>query len=371
MSSKENKVEEEIKKYVDKMTDIYEQFLAYLDNQDPVSEEDYIKLLQIIDKHNIQRIKEQFHQFISLLIKISNEHHRQATFFNKIERILLNFRSTIQETQTNVEIYREFESNKRLIYFLLKEGILTIDDQISQYIKFNEKHFSEFFSFDINKTDDKDDTKRQIGENDSYICSLIRSDAVEEFVQYVNQANFRLSSRIEPSIFETNSFLIDKKPTLIEYAAFFGSIQIFQYLYINKAPISGSLWLYGIHSNNAIFIRNYIERSGIKPTDNNWEQILIESIKCHHNEIARYIFENLIDENIISNISFNERVFKKALKYHNYSFFPTDFKDKKIFFILCQYEYEDIVNILIKSYLYTIEKKIYITISMKFLKFKD
>ena len=29
--------------------------------------------------------------------------------------------------------------------------------------------------------------KCQIGENDSYICSLIRSDSVEEFISYVNQ----------------------------------------------------------------------------------------------------------------------------------------------------------------------------------------
>ena len=63
--------------------------------------------------------------------------------------------------------------------------------------------------------------KCKIGENDSYICSLIRSDSIKEFVIYVNKTNLSFSSKIKPSIFETNSFLIDKEPTLIEYAFYF------------------------------------------------------------------------------------------------------------------------------------------------------
>ncbi|KAK8864085.1 hypothetical protein M9Y10_011781 [Tritrichomonas musculus] len=64
--------------------------------------------------------------------------------------------------------------------------------------------------------------KRDKGENDSYISKLIRQDLIAEFVAHVNQANISLSETIiTPSIFETNSFLLDKEPTLIEYAAFF------------------------------------------------------------------------------------------------------------------------------------------------------
>ena len=75
--------------------------------------------------------------------------------------------------------------------------------------------------------------KRQKGENDSYLCELIRTDSIEDFISYVNQKNISLSSKIKSSIFETNSFLVEKEPSLIEYTAFFGSIQIFQYL-LNK-----------------------------------------------------------------------------------------------------------------------------------------
>lgn len=43
--------------------------------------------------------------------------------------------------------------------------------------------------------------KRQEGENDSHICSLIRNDSVEEFIAYINSNSISLSSKITPSFF--------------------------------------------------------------------------------------------------------------------------------------------------------------------------
>ena len=84
--------------------------------------------------------------------------------------------------------------------------------------------------------------KRKKGENDIYICGLIQKDAIEDFVSYVNKTNFSLTSKINYSIFETNSFLLkNKKMTLIEYASFFGSIQILKYLFLNKVDLTQSI----------------------------------------------------------------------------------------------------------------------------------
>ena len=70
------------------------------------------------------------------------------------------------------------------------------------------------------------DEKRRIGENDSYVCELIRNDSIEEFVSYVNQNNISVkNARIKDSLFETNTFFIKKNPTFFEYATFFNSIQ--------------------------------------------------------------------------------------------------------------------------------------------------
>lgn len=67
------------------------------------------------------------------------------------------------------------------------------------------------------------------GENYAYICEMIRDDSIIEFIQYDNKANISLLSRILISPFETNAILLKKEPSLIEYSAFYGSIQNFPF----------------------------------------------------------------------------------------------------------------------------------------------
>ena len=70
--------------------------------------------------------------------------------------------------------------------------------------------------------------KRKQGENDSQICELIRNGMITEFVLHVTRNGVSLNSKIRPSIYETNSFLLKKQGSkedggisLIEYALFF------------------------------------------------------------------------------------------------------------------------------------------------------
>ena len=91
---------------------------------------------------------------------------------------------------------------------------------------------------------------RKIGVNESIICKFIRNDLIEEFIVHVNKTNIPLNSTINQSIYEITQFLLDKTPTLIEYAAFFGSIQILQYLLFNGVELKPSIWLF----NNLAFI---------------------------------------------------------------------------------------------------------------------
>ena len=140
---------------------------------------------------------------------------------------------------------------------------------------------------------------REKGENDSYICKLIREDSIDEFIEYVNKSNISLESTINQSIYETNAFLIQKQNeyiilrfnqsnsnssiTLMEYAAFFGSIQIFQYLKINGVEMNQELWLYSIHGKNAEII-HLIEERHIEPTIadvNSYKECFIESISAN------------------------------------------------------------------------------------------
>ena len=114
--------------------------------------------------------------------------------------------------------------------------------------------------------------KRRERENDNQICKLIRKDSIIDFITYINQNDIQSKSIINPSIYETNLFLIkNQKVQLIEYAAFCGSIQIFNYLQNNGAELTPLLWLYAIHSNNAELIQ-ILEENKIIPKDATYEE---------------------------------------------------------------------------------------------------
>ena len=136
---------------------------------------------------------------------------------------------------------------------------------------------------DLSKIDMKNfDNNRKLGEDNSYICQLIRYDSIDEFISFTNQNNLSLSSKIQSSIFETNSLLMQKEPTLIEYAAFYRSVKIFQYLQSNHIELTPSLWFYSIHGQKLDLIFNLEENNAI-PETASYAKCFEESIKCHHN----------------------------------------------------------------------------------------
>ncbi|KAK8892751.1 hypothetical protein M9Y10_029992 [Tritrichomonas musculus] len=140
---------------------------------------------------------------------------------------------------------------------------------------------------------------RKIGENDNDICKLIRSDMITEFQSYVESQNISFNQIINLSIYKTNLFLIKtsiiNKLTLINYAEFFGSFQIFKFLQKNGAKITPESCFFAIHGNNFEIIR-LLEEKSIKPEDKSFHQSLVESIKCHHNELALYIEKNYFNK---------------------------------------------------------------------------
>ena len=354
-----------------------------------------------------------FNYLLHLLLKLSKNHFRQPTFFSKIEQILTFFTEDIKQTFTNSELFDFFKLNKRILLFLFTNNIITIDQSIVDFIvskanlkrrlffinrnptkefleerkrKINDLKYADYYHYfypeiesfinedkrteincELTKIDsqifDNFDEKRKIGENDSYICSLIRSDSVEEFITYITKTNISISSIIQPSIFETNPLIIRKVPTLIEYAAFFGSIQIFQYLKLNKVDVKPSIWLYAIHGRNAELI-HLLEEYQIEPEDKTYEKCLKEAIKCHHNDIANYIQNNLLNEKAESkNIeeNFTKNILSYSFHYYNYPYFPNEFNNKFIFYYTCLYDYFKLLFIILQENQVDINEKVKIS----------
>ena len=360
-----------IQEYIDEQKKYYEAILSFLSNEEELNIDDELHQF-LYDQFNSKE-KERMRSILKLISKISKNHHRYPTFFNKIEQILDKFSSEIKQTFSNSEIFQIFKSNKRILYFLFNEKIITPDESLFQCINQNENlsiqfyayfysEFKNFFDeklketieselkkFEINKdTLEFFDEKRKEGENDDYLCQMIRDDSVESFISHVNRKVISLqNSKIKPSLFETNSLLLKNDPFLFEYAAFYGSIQIVQYFIHSNVNFDESLWIYAIHSKNAELV-HLLEK--VLPPKNP-QIILEEAIKCHHNDIADYMINNMLnEENEIFSIgrNFSKNIYLYGFKYINYNYFPKDLNHKFIFFYLCQYDYLTLVQLFVK-----------------------
>lgn len=344
----------DVNEYLKKMKEIQQNILDFIDQNDDI-ETNFQNLNYIFDEQKIGSNKHDLKLILHFILKISNNQHRTACFFNKIERILKFFKNEITTYYTNFEIFNIFKGNKRIILFLIKEKIIYMNKSIANEMtkgKYREMKYPEYFYPEIKPfqedlyrdiNQDNFEEKREIGENDDFIFEMIRKDLVEDFISYVNKTNFSLETRFMTSIFETNSFLVKSLSTsLIEYAAFHGSIQILQYLLFNKVEFNQSLWKFAIHGNNAEII-HLLEENKLKPDDEFLNQYLEEAIKCHHNGIANY-FQNIYLQKEKYDAYF------QCFKYYNFFFIENELLHNHFsLYDLCQYEYYDLVDFILKS----------------------
>ena len=254
---------------IEEMKSFQNYVLSFLNN-DEQSEESYQNICELLAKHNFVTDTKELKPFVSILRNIFSNHHCSPNFYEKIFRIFNIFLENLKQIYSNFSIFKLFNKDKRILLFLIEKGVLTIDNKISDIMtkgKYkNDYFYPEYFNLSNSKNDDGFNEKRQLGENDDYICALIRNDSVEDFIVFVNQNNIDIKNfTIKSSIFETNSFLLkNKNIKLIEYTSFYGSIQIFKYLVTNGAEFTKSLWKLAIHSNNAELIQILEEKKNFR-----------------------------------------------------------------------------------------------------------
>ena len=319
----------EVKQYLDAKKELQNHLIEFIDNQDD-NQTNYENLITDLQNQSITENKNELKLFLNLLTTISNNHHRYSNFFIKIDQILSFLKQKIKQTFSNLEIFNIFKSNPRILFFFFKNDFFVNDELMNKII-----NKISYFSNDTN-SDRNAEHKREIGENDSYICQLIREDLVVPFITYINQTNYPLSESIKSSIYETNLFLTHKNVTLLEYATFFGSIQIFKYLMINGCKLRPSLWLFAVHSDNAEII-HLLEENQIKQESD--KKCLIEAIKCHHNNIANYFKDNYTTKKSLT----------ASFQYNNYEILSQNEIDYSFLLHSCRCNYVELVKILLKN----------------------
>lgn len=335
----------EIRDYLDRMQAIQTALLELIEAETD-KDNKYQKLFYVLD--DIKEDNNLLKSFLHLLMKVSKNHRRLSDHFTLVENIINSFKEDIQKYYSNSEIFTMFKGNRRILLYLLKTKMLKIDDFV--YKKMQADKYTNFFSPELKSYIEKDSTeaipeifenKRTLGQNDWDLCEIIRNDSVDEFKAYIERNRLKPTKEIINSNFETNQFLIDNNPTIIEYAVFFGSINIFKYLKTLKIEFKPSLWLYAIHSQNIEIIQNLVELK-LKPEDKSYKKCFEEAVKCHHNEIANFILSNLMKnkENQSQSV---------CLQFYNFQFIKRDFINKNAFIDLCSFDYQILVDILVKS----------------------
>ncbi|KAK8872176.1 hypothetical protein M9Y10_007939 [Tritrichomonas musculus] len=375
-----------LQQYLDEMKTIQCNILDFID--DEINKEENFQNIQIIfEDENICCTLNKLKLVLRMIANISNDHHRELNFFDKIEKIIILLTENIKKYFSNSDIFNIFKINKKILLFLIEEKMIIIDDHIAKKIltteKFIEQNYPQYFVPEIKpfvnekwfpndirdfiKKDlpDNYDNLRKKGENESYICTLIREDLVTEFIAHINRNDISLRSTIETSIYETNHFLIEKKNiSFIEYSVYSGSIQIFQYLLREGVELTPSLWLCAVHGKNAEII-HILEENHIEPEDKNYKDCINESIKCHHNDIVTYIKNNLStqeEEEIDFKNNFKENIVYLCFRYNNFSFFPQEIENIYILFYACKFDYLEIAKFLMDSGKFDINTKIILNV---------
>ena len=328
----------DFKQYFDHKKELNREILALYEDDNNSHAKEFI---DFIKKEKIEDNIEELRIFLRIFSETVSNHHNTKNIINIIKDVLSPFVEKIKASFSNLEIFDLFSNNKFILLILFELKVLAIEEPITAILRWkrdvNNTKFCHFFYPELKNHLDENDQKiiedelkeidpniltnfsekRQEGENDSYICKLIRQDSTIEFISYVNRKVVSINEKINHSIFETNPFLIENEPSLIEYSAFCGSIEIFQYLRLNGADMNPSLWTYAIHSNNPSIIHLLEEFNPLS----NMNDAIKESIKCHHNEITNYLLDTFDYA--------NDELIDSCFCFDNFSNLPNNFYDDK------------------------------------------
>ncbi|KAK8840120.1 hypothetical protein M9Y10_031058 [Tritrichomonas musculus] len=352
-------------RYVSKKKEIQEKILRYIedDNEEESSnDEQFQDLLQYFKDPTKYHDYIGSHKEILIMINnIANNHQRTPKFFQKIKKLLIEIQAPIKKNMSSTDIFISFKNNKQILLFLIQKKIIEIDQQmVDRLLFYREKNrhyqqcmaeylFPEIQPF-LRKKDHKSisgkiyyiekidiqnpaniplfEKERLKGENPRTICELIREDSVEKFIEYVTKNCIQLNGRIQRSIFETNP-LLNKRilPTLIEYAAFYGSVKIFNFLRMNNVKVQPSLMKFAIHSNNADMIHHveeFVDKEDLSVEYFN-QLSFDETLKCHSFHLSEYFKNNFVSDPNLD----------KSVKWLNYEYFPTTI-NKSVFYYICK-----------------------------------
>ncbi|KAK8848085.1 hypothetical protein M9Y10_019141 [Tritrichomonas musculus] len=247
--------------YIDLKKNIVNSILKYLDSQENC-EDNYRSVIDLVTKSKITEDSEEFILFLQTLSKISCNHHYTFQFYDKIIKILQYFKNDIIQKLPNATIFDTFY-NKRILLYLIEDGILKLDEEIYQKMvkmNANRPQFIDYFYPEIESflteeekakiketLPDNFDRDRKVdilqdeeieGETEINILGhKIRKDLIDEFIPIFEKQNFDVCSTFNFNCLNNKTIFEKNEVTIIEYAAYFGSEKVVNYLLDKKYKV--------------------------------------------------------------------------------------------------------------------------------------
>lgn len=134
------------------------------------------------------------------------------------------------------------------------------------------------------------------GSNPDPLSNILKTDNIEKFQKYLTKTPIKLDSSISNSIYESNKLV--RKCQLIEFCAFYGSVNCFYYLLSNGVKPTERLPLYAIAGGDQRIISAIEKIPGVA-----FKNCLSYAIAFHRFDLFKWLFDEkhvTIDSNHLS-----------------------------------------------------------------------
>lgn len=311
-----------------------ELFNAIIELQEKLYEisDSFESITQYIHSHEDFFLKDKISLRRLLLVINSTVNSTPHQLFH-YQKIINYLKDEIKSHFSSNEIFNVFKENKSLLLFLVNENLMNISSlfstkkhyeelqfyfapEILESLRYKKRRFydNRFKSYLFEKMDVKEHIEiRSKLINPEPILISIREDNLNSFQDALSRLEIDLSdTKINHSIFEPFSFLNEtitiKLLTLIEYASFYGSVNIVKYLIANEVELKKFRAKFAIAGGNYEIIHLLGEREvNIDTID-----CLATAIQFHHNDIVHYLHDT-------KNVNYEISLIEVCVKFENIS----------------------------------------------------
>ena len=143
----------EIQEYANQKTEIYKSLMSIVESEEEEVNDLFKNLYNQIESQHILEDRYELSEFLNMISKITNHHHRGNNFTKRIQQIILYYLDKIKQNLSNSEIFNLFKTNKLILLFLFDHQIINVDEYILNYFTKNDNryNFSKFFYPEIKK----------------------------------------------------------------------------------------------------------------------------------------------------------------------------------------------------------------------------